>query len=117
MIEEIIPNEVETIESNEGTEEVIYIGGKVQLVYTPKKESGEAIKAFWRMLKPIQEVEKEGEDGRDQEGLMFGHINLETPEGSRAATPTQRGKGKKRERDKQRMMTRATLEGTSVALN
>ena len=117
MIEEIIPDEVEMIESDEGTEEVIYVGGKVQSVYTPKKERGKAIKAFWRMLKPIQEGEKEGEDGGDQEEIMFGHINLQSPEGSGAATPTQRGKGKKKEGDKQHMTVRATLEGASVALN
>ena len=70
------------------------------MVYTPKKERGEAIKAFWRMLKPVQEVEEEGENGGDQVGLMFGHINLETLEASRVAIPTQRRKGKKKEENK-----------------
>ena len=53
MVEEIVLDEVETIESNEGMEHVIYVGGKVQSVFTPKKEKKEPIKAFWRMLKLV----------------------------------------------------------------
>ena len=41
-------------------------------------------------------MEEGGEDGGDQEGIMFGFINLETLESSGATTPTQWGKGKGR---------------------
>lgn len=99
LVEEMEGDALERIEYEHGTEEVVYVGSKTQSVFTPKKEKEGTMRAFWSMLRPVQEEAGEvgkAEEAQDQEQIIFGGISLESPESSRSTTPSPEKKGKGR---------------------
>ena len=76
VVEEVEYEDRETIVHEEGIEEVIYVGGKTQSIYTPRKDNKKAWRVFWRRIKSIKEEEDAEVDvtkGQlDQEAVMFG---------------------------------------------
>ena len=76
IVEEVEYDDIETKVTEEGVEDVIYVGGKTQSIYTPKKNKEKAWRVFWDLARSIKEEEDEGVDftkgTMDQEGIMFG---------------------------------------------
>ena len=114
VVEEVEYEATEMIEHEEGTEEVIYVGGKTQSVFTPKKKEEEARSAFWKRIRPevIEEEEEvevgQGEPGTDQQDIMFGARDLDDP-GYDSPTPREpRTPRKQRESGSQK--TKRTTE-------
>ena len=60
VVEEVEYEATEIIKHEDAIEEVIYVGGKTQSVYTPKKNKQKWGKIFWDMIKP-EVIEEEGE--------------------------------------------------------
>ena len=76
IVEEVEYDDIETNITDDGVEDVIYVGGKTQSIYTPKKRKEEARRVFWARARSIKEEDDEGADltkgTMDQESLMFG---------------------------------------------
>ena len=66
------------MKQNGSIENVIYVGGKKQSIYTPKKEKERAWTLFWDRIKSIEEEEEDDTNANptrgilDQEEIMFG---------------------------------------------
>ena len=76
IVEEVEYDDIKTNVTEEGVEDVIYVGGKTRSIYTPKKNKDKVWRVFWDRIKSIKEEEEEGVDPTkgtlDQEDTMFG---------------------------------------------
>ena len=75
-VEEVEYDDIETKVTEEGVEDVIYVGGKTQSIFIPKKEKEKGWRVFWDRIKSINEEEEEVVDPTkgtlDQEETIFG---------------------------------------------
>ena len=76
IVEEVEYDNIETNITEDGVEDVIYVGGKTRSIYTPKKDKERAWRVFWDRVKSIDEEEEVGVDPTkgtmDQEDIIFG---------------------------------------------
>ena len=76
IVEEVEYDDIETNITEQGVEDVIYVGGKTRSIFTPKKNKDKVWRVFWDRIKSINEEEEEGGDPTkgtlDQEDIIFG---------------------------------------------
>ena len=76
IVEEVEYDNIETNVTEEGVEDIIYVGGKTRSIFTPKKNKDKVWRVFWDRIKSTKEEEEEGVDPTkgtmDEESIIFG---------------------------------------------